>query len=267
MTKRDIAKGIKLKTKKGLDAQAISQAIEQGFLKKRRPEKDWTQKTTFSPSTIAYGHGTCPRYWYLAFNGVENFADTTDALGLANMSYGTKSHEDIQEALEAEGLLVDSEVEITLDDPPVHGFLDIIMRWEDEELVGEIKTTRQESFVFKELNRKPSANHLIQLLIYMYATQHDRGFLVYLNKNDQTFIVLPVEMDEANKKILNNVFSWLREVYQAYQNQTLPIIPFNRSRATGFPENKICAACPVREACFASPTGDVKISRMEIPQL
>lgn len=209
----------------------------------------------------------CPRYWYLVFDGLETFSDSVDALGLANMSYGTKSHEDIQEALEAEGILVDSEVNIELDDPPIHGFIDAIVKIGDKEFVGEIKTTRNESFIFKQLSGKPSANHLIQLLIYMYATNHDDGFLLYVNKNDQTILILPVEMDENNKNILDDVFEWLRAVRKSWDDRSLPIIPFRKSRETGLPENKVCDACPVRQACFAAPEGDVKIPRMEVPKL
>lgn len=265
---RDIIKGLKLKNRKGLDPTEIANAIEQGFLNKRRPDKEWTEKTTFAPSTIAYGHGCCARYWNIVFNGLANFTDTTDALGVANMSLGSVFHDEIQGALESAGLLVEAEKEIKIEDPPIRGFLDAIVNWNDENVVCEIKTTRQESFVFKETSGKPSANHLIQLLIYLRATGLQRGFLLYVNKNDQTFLVIPVELDETNTKIIDDVFDWLRTVKEAHNLGIMPAIPFRRNRETGLPSNATCRGCPVQTACFADPdSGKILIPVMEVPKL
>jgi CRISPR/Cas system-associated exonuclease Cas4 (RecB family) len=265
---RNVIKGIRLKNKKSLDAQAIANAIEQGFLAKRRPDKEWVEKTTFAPSTIAYGHGTCARYWNIVFNGLATYVDNTDAMGVANMSLGSVFHDEIQSAMQAAGLLVESEREIKIEDPPIRGYLDAIIKWGDEEIVGEIKTTRQESFVFKETSGKPSANHLIQLLIYLKATGLQRGFLLYVNKNDQTFLVIPVELDDENEKIIGDVFEWLRTVRKAFDEKLLPQRPFRKSSETGLPSNKICRGCPVQAMCFNNlPEGDVLIPLMEVPKL
>lgn len=268
MVNRAIIKGLKLKNRQGLDPQAIAEAIEQGFLAKRRPAKDWTQKVTFSPSTIAYGHGNCARFWFIAFEGTDSWQDDIDSMGTANMDLGSMVHDQIQQSLEAQGLLVEAEVEIKLEDPPVRGYLDAVINWEGEEVVGEIKTTRQESFAHKEMSGKPSVNHLIQLLIYMRATGRQRGFLLYVNKNDSTFLVIPVEMDETNTQILDNVLDWLKTTRAAWESKTLPLIPFTRARNTGEPSNKICRSCPVQKKCFENPTeGEVSIPLMEVPTL
>lgn len=264
---RELIKGIKFKNKKGLDAQAIAERIEQGLLAKRRPDKDWTQKKTFSPSTIAYGHGNCPRFWYLAFTGTTTWQDDVDSMGTANMDLGSLVHDQIQESLDEQGLLVEAELEITIEDPPIRGYLDAIINWEDEEVVCEIKTTRQESFVFKESSGKPSVNHLIQLLIYMRATGKQRGFLLYINKNDSTMLVIPVEMNDTNVAILDGVLDWLRTTRAAYDNQTLPVRPFRNSKATGRPSNKVCRGCPVQKDCFAGEDGVVSLPLMETPTL
>lgn len=263
---RQLVKGLRIKNKKGLNPTDIADAIVQGFLAQKKPTESWTQKKTFSPSTIGYGHGTCPRYWNIVFNGLEDFEDTFDAMAMANMSMGTAVHEQIQQALEAAGLLVESELEIKIQDPPIRGYLDAIIDWQDEKIVCEIKTTRQESFAFKQLNGKPSANHLIQLLIYLKATGLKRGFLLYVNKNDQSFVVIPVELDETNEEIIENVFAWLRETYKAYSDGILPKRPFRKSRETGLPSNNICRNCPVQKNCFAGPEGTVLIPLMVVPK-
>lgn len=263
---RELVRGLKIKNRKGLNPTEIAEAIEQGFLATKKPAKSWTQKKTFSPSTIGYGHGTCARYWNIAFTGLKSFEDTFDAMAVANMGVGTAVHEQVQNALEAAGLLVESELEITVEDPPIRGFLDAIINWKDEEIVCEIKTTRQESFAFKLMHGKPSPNHLIQILIYMKATGKKRGFLLYVNKNDETMVVIPVELDETNNKIIDDVYEWLRTVYKAYQDEILPKRPFRKSKETGLPSNNICRNCPVQKACFAGPEGTVLIPLMEVPK-
>lgn len=265
---RDIIKGIKLKSKEGqLNPTDIAQAIENGIQAQARDKKDHTQKKTFAPSTIAYGHGTCARFWNIAFSGTDDWDDDVDSMGLANMGVGSLVHDYVQKALDLSGIQIESEVEIELDDPPIRGFLDSVIDWQGEELVCEIKTTRQESFIFKQTTGKPSVNHLIQLLIYLRATGRQRGFLLYVNKNDETMLVIPVEMDAHNSELLDNVFEWLRTVRKAYDDDTMPKIPFRRSKETGLPSNNICRNCPVRQTCFTGPEGTVLIPLMEVPKL
>ena len=264
---RNLIKGIKIKNKKGLNPTEIAEAIEQGFLNMRRPSQDWTEKKTFSPSTIGYGHGNCARYWFTVFTGLDNYSDTTDAMGVANMSLGSAFHDEIQKALDAAGILEEAELEIKIEDPPIRGYLDAIINWQDEKVVAEIKTTRQESFIFKETSGKPSPNHLIQILIYMKATGIDKGFILYVNKNDQTYLVIPVEMNEENEKIVEDVFEWLRTTRAAFDQETLPKRPFRKSKETGLPSNNICRNCPVQDACFSGPEGEVLIPLMEVPKL
>jgi CRISPR/Cas system-associated exonuclease Cas4 (RecB family) len=263
---RNLVKGLKFQRPGALDARAIADIVEQGYLNKRR-DSGFIQKQTFSPSTVGYGHGTCPRYWYHAFTGA--FFDETrnDALGVANMDYGTAEHANIQQMFEDAGLLEAAEVEIKLQDPPVRGYVDAIINWEGESVVAEFKTTRQEAFIFREVTGKPAAYHLLQLLTYLYALNKTRGFLLYLNKNDQTVCVIPVELDETNRKILDDVFAWLRSTRAAWESQTLPLRPFRKSKETGLPDNKICNSCPVQKTCFEAPEGDVKLARMELPTL
>lgn len=262
---REFVKGFKFK-KAGLDPAAIADIVEQGYLAKRRASGH-IQKKTFSPSTIGYGHGTCPRYWYHAFSGAWFDESGTDAQGVANMETGTNEHANIQKIFEDAGLLEASEVEITIENPPIRGFLDAVINWEGESVVAEFKTTRQDIFAFREASGKPAPYHLIQLLIYLRATGRKRGFLLYLNKNDQTVLVIPVELDETNEKILDDVFEWLRAVRQAWESDTTPERPFRKAKDGTPAENKICSACPVKRDCFAAGDGMVKIARMELPKL
>lgn len=257
---RNIVQSLKYKTHAtGIDAKKLEAVLEDAYLARKRPD-GFTQKKTFAPSSIGYNHGTCPRYWFLAFNGAEFVENGTDALGVANMAYGVDAHTRIQSLFKEAGILVDEEVEVKLNDPPIRGFIDVLIRWEDEVVVGEIKTTRQESFIFRQTTMKPMATHLIQILIYMKATGKQNGFVLYENKNDQTFLVIPVEWNDKHEALLEEVFDWLRIVYSTYEDDVLPMRPFRKQ------EGKVCMACPLNKVCWEdNPEGTVKISRMEVP--
>lgn len=265
---RDIVSGLKFRRKSGLDGPAIARTIEAGYLAKARESK-FTTKKTFAPSSIGYGHATCARYWYQAFSGAF-FEENVDAMGLANMAYGSQAHERIQKIMADQGILEAAEVEITLSDPPVRGYLDALINWEGETIVAEIKTTRQESFVFKQVSGKPSPNHLLQILLYLKATGCKRGFLLYENKNDQSFLVIPVEFDEKNQAILEDALVWMRKVYKTWQDKIVPNRPFRPK----YDENnkvilgQVCGNCPIRKACWEDTNaGEVKITRMAVPTL
>ena len=135
------------------DMDNLIEKINSGYIANRGPKHQ--QKKTFAPSTIAYGHGECARYWYLAFEG-GTFQDHADAFAGANMTNGTKSHERIQEAIEASGIMIDSEFKITYDDPPIFGYGDVMLDWEGEELLGEIKTAMQEGL---SIARRPESQN------------------------------------------------------------------------------------------------------------
>jgi len=255
---REIVQNLKFRNTT-LDADALAALVEQGYLQQRRETK-FSQKKTFSPSSIGYGHGTCPRYWYLAFTGGEA-VDTADALGIANMMNGSSAHDRLQKIFENTGILVDTEVEIRLSDPPVRGFIDLLIRWNGEVVVGEIKTTRQEAFLFRQSSMKPSANHLFQVLIYMDATKKSLGFLFYENKNTQEYVIIPVEMNEKNQEILANAYDWMRKTYASWENKELPKRPFQK-------RNKICQNCPLFDSCWNElPEGVVGLPVMEVPKV
>lgn len=260
MVQREIVKGLKFRRQpQNFDANKLGSMLEAAYLDQKRPDKH-TQKKTFSPSTIWYGHGTCPRYWVIAFNGAE-FVETTDALGVANMANGTQAHERIEALFDATGIRLGNEIEVTMSDPPIRGYADVEINWHGEEIIGEIKTTRQEAFFVREATMKPSANHLFQILIYMKARNRKTGFLLYENKNSQEFLIIPIEMSEANEAIIDSALDWMREVYSAYENDTLPEVPFNK-------RSRICKDCPVRKHCLegGAPEGVIKIPAMEVPK-
>ena len=236
-----------------LDQAALIEKIKSGYTVKRVDK--FTTKTSFAPSTIAYSHGECPRYWYLAFTGAM-FVDNADAYGGANMTAGTKSHERIQEAMGNAGILKDSEFKITSSDPPIFGYGDVVLDWDGQDLLGEIKTMPNEGFEYRKIAGKPKAGHLIQLLIYMKILNKGKAVMIYENKNNHELLIFPVELNEYSFKWVENAFEWMRTVRKAWENKTLPEKNYRSN-------SKICKTCPIRATCDVAGTGEIKIKSLE----
>lgn len=250
----------KVEDSTGFTPAKLIEALNAGYLAQRRPDK-FTQKKSFSPSSIGYGHAVCPRYWHIAFSGAD-FVENGDGLGVAVMAAGTAAHTRIQGAFKEAGVLVAEEVEIKLADPPVRGYIDVLIRVDDETVVGEIKTTGEAIFNAKRTSMKPSANHLFQILIYMKATGRKKGFLLYENRNTLEVLVIEVDFTFENEEILENALEWMRTVYKGFEAKELPTRPFRNQTV------KVCQNCPVNKTCWEQlPEGDVKLPKMEVPKI
>jgi len=237
-----------------IDKQALIDTINSGYTIKRVDK--FTTKNSFAPSTIAYSHGECPRYWYLAFEGAM-FTDNADAYGGANMTAGTKAHERIQEAMgNVPNFLVDSEFKITYENPPIFGFGDVMLNWEGQELLGEIKTMPHEGFEYRKQIGKPKTGHLVQLLIYMKIKNKNKAVLIYENKNNHELLVFPIELTQYYFEWVEGAFEWMREVRKAWEDKKLPTKNYRSN-------SKICKTCPIRDTCNAAGTGEIKIKSLE----
>ena len=244
------------------DSKELVQAIEKGYLAGREPK--YNKKKTFAPSTIAYGHGECPRYWYLAFEGAV-FEDNNTPYGVANMTAGTKSHDRIQDALMGSGIAEiykddegnpTTEFKIINQDPPIFGYGDAMLNWKDEQIVGEIKTAMSEGFEYRKAKQKGKTGHLIQLLIYMKILKKSKGVLIYENKNNHELLIIPVTVNDYYRKWIDNTFDWLRQVRKVWEDKTLPTKNYRSN-------SKICKTCPIKKACGEAGVGVIKIASLE----
>ena len=213
-------------------------------------------KKTFSPSTIGYGYGTCPRYWNLAFTGA-NFKTSFTAQGMAAMNAGTQAHDRIQGALLKAGLVKELEREVLCEDPPIRGFADMISEVDGEEIVGEIKTIKSEGFDIRKDTSTGSDSHVVQLLIYMKAMNMNEGFFLYENKNSHEIAVIPIVMSDENKKYVEYILDWMRGVYSAWQDKKNIKRPFKENSSN-------CNYCPVKGDCWSASDGRTKIEPLEV---
>lgn len=251
-----LVKIARLGAKADFDIKRLVEVLEDAYLNSR-PKERYSKKVSFSPSSLGYGAGTCPRYWYLAFEG-GTFVDTFDGLSVANMANGTAAHTRIEKLFGDAGVLEEAEREITNQDPPIRGFVDVIVNFEGRKIVGEFKTTRQESFIHREANGTPIDYHKVQVLIYMRVLGLDDGFLLYENKNTQELFLVPVTMNEANSEYTDYIFDWMREVRKLWEERTLPTRPFTK-------KSKACKSCALFNVCWEeSPEGDITQAPLEV---
>lgn len=264
---REIVKNLKFKKHQGnFNASVFGSLLDDAYLSTKRPDGKMT-KNSFSPSSFGYGQGTCPRYWYMAFSGAE-FIDNNDAQAVANMAYGTEAHERIQKLIDKMKTdlfqdtpikSVQTEVEIKNEYPPIRGFIDLVIDWDGTNVIGEIKTAKQEVWDTRQAEMSPSSNHMLQLLSYMKLKNVDEGFFLYENKNTQEVLIIPVYMTEKNKKIINHLFLWLQEVYDNFKDGDLPMRPFSKTQSA-------CKYCPIKKECWSKTAelGTVQIEAYEV---
>jgi hypothetical protein len=154
------------------------------------------------------------------------------------------------------------EEEIINEYPPIRGFIDLIIEYDGETVVGEIKTAKQEVWDIRQSEMKPTANHLLQLLTYMKLKKAKEGFFLYENKNTQELIVIPVSMNEKNTAIIEETFTWMREVWDNFKDGDLPMKP------SGATKSKMpCTYCPVKKECYSGLTGTVQIESYKVPSI
>jgi CRISPR-associated protein Cas4 len=216
----------------------------------RKPEVK--TKKSFAPSGLGYGSGKCPRYWHLAFSGTM-FVENTDELAIANMENGKYVHDRLQKMFGESGLEVELEREVVNEYPPIFGFADIIVKWQGKDVVGEIKSMKEEMYALRAVTKQPLDYHKVQLLIYMYVLGIDNGFFYYENKNTQEFIIIPVHMTDNNRKLVESMFEWMKMVWDTHKEGVLAERPFKKS-------SKECKFCPVKTACWTTAAdGDREI--------
>jgi len=236
-----------------IDTKAFIAKIESGYIA-GRGVPEFKKKKTFSPSTLVYGNGACPRYWWLAFTGTE-FVDNADPYAVANMGSGTLSHERIQKAIEDAGIMVEKEKRIVAQDPPIFGFADAIVQWGEEQPVVEIKTMREESFAYRK-HAKPPNYHLMQLGIYMKVLGKKLGVLLYENKNSHELHAITVEPTPELVAWGEYAFQWMKEVRSQWENGDIPQKPYRSN-------SKVCKNCPIAVACSQADKGTIKITPLE----
>lgn len=230
---------------KAFDVEGMEELLEEASKSTGRAD-GFTKKKSFAPSGIGYGSGTCPRYWYMAFHGA-NFKYDNTARQRANMDAGTAAGDRIAKLFKQAGILNAAEVKVIHEDPPIFGFMDLAVTWQGEDMIGEVKTTRDESFQMRASTMQAPGYQLIQLLIYMHVFKKEKGFFCIENKNTHEILIIPVKMTAERLALVEYVFDWMRTVKKASDEDQLPKRPFT-------PKSMQCKSCPVWDDCWSGYT-------------
>lgn len=211
--------------------------------KKRVSRSGLIKKTTFAPSKIGAYEGACSRYWYYAFQGTHG-KDEPGYRGARYMEAGTDRHHRFEKLLK---LLDDDaivEEEFWFEDPPVHGFIDGQINWNNVDWIVEFKGTGGAKFKKIKASGKPPYYHLIQMGLYMYIKKHTHGMLVYESRETFDLFAIPVRMEGQFDKYVQYVVQWLKDVYQDVAvDEKLPDRCFTQ-------KSWQCKGCPFSGECW-----------------
>ncbi len=189
----------------------------------------------FHPSN----HSTCPRYWFLLFQGAE-VEPKIDARLYRVFDNGHEVHERWYSYFDGMGVLVEKEKKIRVEDPvPISGTVDAIIDWGGKKVV-EVKSISQEGFDLRKFYKKPKKDHVEQLQVYLSVLEIDIGLIIYESKNTQDFKIFRVDRDESI--YTKRIKTW-QKYYKNIQEGKLPPRPYTRT-------SKACSECELETYCW-----------------
>ena len=159
----------------------------------------------------------CPRALWYQRNGYER--GPIKAQSMRRMNVGTLYHDFIDKKLRGTGVLVSAEEEVSIDNPPVLGHYDAIIKNPDtgEDELVELKSYAEPKRSSKIRLNLPMAAHVMQWNLYSLMTGIANGMLFYINKNDQSY---KIYKQIRNDKILTTLFKKFKWVDKAVKDGT-----------------------------------------------
>ena len=145
------------------------------------PEGRPPRAGVFYPSSLG---NPCDRYLYLSYNGLMPALDVNPKLQRI-FDTGGSFEERVEVYLKKADLLIDRELVTKLEDPPISGRIDFIIKdGTDKGAILELKTIN--SVGFSKL-KGPKPEHLIQVQLYLNTAEQENAYLLYENKDTQEF--------------------------------------------------------------------------------
>lgn len=215
-------------------------AIDDHLSKRNAPA--FKQVKGFHPSYT----NQCSRYWFYLFNGVSvetSFSPQTHRI----FDNGHSVHDRLYSYFRDMGILINEEIPVQNDNPPIEGTADGIINWYGEKLI-ELKSISSEGFHYRQIYKKPKDEHYRQAQIYMQCLDLDGGFVIYENKNNQEILPIYIDKDQA---FIDKLFAKYRDIHSNYVNQTIPQHPYKIT-------SKNCQSCDLRSLCWSGGNGKGK---------
>lgn len=200
-----------------------------------RNEPIYKKVDFFRPSST----NQCARYWWYMFDGVEytpSFAPQTYRI----FDNGHAVHDRLYGYFRGLGILVEEELPVSNDDPPIQGTADGVIDLDGHKLI-ELKSISAEGFYYRQMYHKPSDDHVRQANLYMHCLGLDSGFVIYENKNNQQILPIYIERDDV---FLDKLFKKYRKIYKSVEDGVMPDRPYKRT-------SKHCAKCDLASLCWS----------------
>ena len=212
----------------------------------KKNDKDFKRADGFHPSYT----NQCPRYWVYLFRGV-SVEPTFSGHTYRIFDNGHAVHDRLYSYLEGLGILLEEEIPVEHEDPPIRGTADGIIDWDGRKLI-ELKSISQEGFHYRSLHNKPKDDHIRQAQIYMRCLDLDDGFVIYENKNNQTILPIYLERDDV---FIDKLFDKYRKWYQAFEDDLLPTRPYKITSPK-------CQNCDAKAFCWSDNDEGTKLQKL-----
>lgn len=205
----------------------------------------WKQSNSFAPSST----NQCPRFAVYRFRGYQqeiSFLAQTRRI----FDMGNKIEESVGQMFDDLGILVDSQIEINIDEPaPIRGYADFIINWDGEKVV-ECKTINEAGYSYRRLYHKPKDEHFRQIQFYLHALNYDSGFVFYYCKNDSAILPILVQRDD---KFIQNTLDKYAKIYNIFKEGNLPERPYKK-------ESQNCSRCDAFTHCWSDKDQGIPVN-------
>lgn len=219
---------------------SLKKAVDEALARDTYFEK---QSGTFAPS----GTNQCPRFMVYRFTGYnhhEEFRGQTIRI----FDNGNDLEDRAIEYFKDMGVYLDSNIEVSLDKPPIRGFIDILIAWNGPKII-ECKSINDGGFAKVKAMHKPKDEHYRQIQSYFACTDYVDGFVLYINKNTQEYLPLYVKKDE---EFLAKMFEKYGIIYNVHLEGNLPARPYKQTSTN-------CKRCPAYKHCWEDSNDGVPV--------
>lgn len=205
----------------------------------------------FHPSSLGSYSGNCMRRAVYLLRGIARTPNFSHRI-LTVFANGHAVHDRIQKTIEDMGAMLETEIEISYEDPPVRGHADgvILLPWNDRKILLEIKSANENTFTGRLKWKKGKDEHYAQANIYAYILGIDTIWIMYENKDNQEYEIFE---HKANPKKAETILKKWRKAYAIFEKGELPERPYK-------PDNKACMYCDLRDHCFSDPEIGVNLN-------
>lgn len=186
-----------------------------------------------------------------------------EAKKLRIFAVGTLIGQVIADTLEKGGNLIEAEGEVILEDPPIKGHFDVLIKsldeeFLDEEFMGEVKSINDYAFDklpeehdFTVASLSPLIqsykSYIIQWNTYAILKGDLRGFIIFESKNTQRHKIFWLEPD---RELFDECIDKVKVGVPYLLEQRIPPVPAERNPYGG---DSVCTKCDRRYLCEIAP--------------